>query len=119
MRRLKRIGYNLIAVATLALLSGCFFSTSSTAVSGRVTEYGNKPVVGAEIRFGGTGAEATTKTDADGRFSVTASHRPTQMLRLQVIKEGFVMKEKVEFPGFAAPDKPIEIELMKVIGRSK
>ena len=119
MNRLKRIHLNLIVAVAVALLSGCFFSSSSTSVTGRVTEYGKKPVAGAEIKFGGTGAEATTKTDADGRFSITASHRPTQMLRLQVIKDGFVMKEKVEFPGFAAPDKPIEIELMEVIGRSK
>ena len=97
------------------LLSSCIFPTSSTTVSGRVTEYGEKPVANAEIIFGGTGFEATTKTDASGKFTVTAKHRPTQMLRLEVKKQGFVIREKVEFPGFAAPDKPIEIELMQTI----
>ena len=104
----------IIAVATL-FLSACFLPTSSTTVSGRVTEYGRTPVVGAEISFGGTGFETTTTTDANGKFTVTARHRPTQMLRLVVKKKGFAMDEKVEFPGFAAPDKPIEIELMETV----
>ena len=99
------------------LLSSCL-PTSSTTVSGRITEYGAKPVANAEILFGGTGFEMTTKNGADGKFTVTAKHRPTQMLRLQVKKKGFVMSEKVEFPGFAAPDEPIEIELMQTIGRT-
>lgn len=109
----------LVFVIGCLLLSSCIFQTSSTTVSGRVTEYGEKPVVNAEIIFGGTGFETTTKTDASGKFTVTAKHRPTQMLRLQVKKEGFVMSEKVEFPGFAAPDKPIEIELMQTISSTR
>ncbi|MEP6924404.1 MAG: hypothetical protein ABI954_08050 [Pyrinomonadaceae bacterium] len=59
------------------------------------------------------------KNDANGKFTVTARHRPTQMLRLEVKKEGFGMREKVEFPGFAAPDKPVEIELMQTIPRTR
>ena len=105
----------LIFAISCLLFSSCIFPTSSTTVSGRVTEYGEKPVANAEISFGGTGFETTTKTDADGKFTVTAKHRPTQMLRLEVKKNGFVMREKVEFPGFAAPDKPIEVELMQTI----
>lgn len=108
-----------IFVLSCLLFSSCIFQTSSTTVSGRVTEYGEKPVANAEISFGGTGFESTAKTDADGKFTVTAKHRPTQMLRLEVKKQGFVMREKVEFPGFAAPDKPIEVELMQTIPLSR
>lgn len=96
-------------------LSACLLPTSSTTVSGRVTEYGEKPAAGAEISFGGAAFETTTTTDEDGKFTVTANHRFTQMLRLEVKKKGFAMKEKVEFPGFAAPDEPVEIELMKTV----
>jgi uncharacterized lipoprotein YajG len=117
---MRKIQFQLLIIAVASLfLSGCFLPTSTTTVSGRVTEYGDKPVAGAEISFGGTGSEATTTTDADGKFTVTARHRPTQMLRLEVKKEGFAMSEKVEFPGFAAPDEPIEIELMKTIPRRR
>jgi hypothetical protein len=105
----------IIAVANLFLTTACFLPTSSTTVSGRVTEYGKTPVAGAEISFGGAGLEATTKTGADGKFTVTARHRPTQMLRLEVKKKGFAMDEKVEFPGFAAPTEPIEIKLMQTV----
>lgn len=113
------LGQILIFAVGCLLLSSCIFQTSSTTVKGRVTEYGKKPVADAEIRFGGTGSEVVTKTQTDGTFTVTAKHRPTQMLRLEVRKQGFVMREKVEFPGFAAPDEVIEIELMQTIGRTR
>ena len=100
---------------SLVLTTSCLLPTSSTTVSGRVTEYGKKPVAGAEISFGGAGLKAATTTGADGKFTVTARHRPAQMLRLQVKKKGFAMDEKVEFPGFAAPDEPIEIKLMQTV----
>ncbi len=106
----------MLIIAVIGLfLSGCFLPTSSTTVSGRVTEYGEKPVAGAEVSFGGTGFEETTTTDADGKFTVTAKHRFTQMLRLEVKKKGFAMREKVEFPGFAAPDEPVEVEMLKTV----
>jgi hypothetical protein len=104
----------IVAVGCL-FLSSCIFQTSSTTVKGKVTEYGKKPVVDAEISFGGAGSEIVTRTQTDGTFTVTARHRPTQMLRLEVKKKGFVMREKVEFPGFAAPEEPIEIELMQTV----
>ncbi len=112
--RKRQFQFLIIAVTGL-FLSACFLPTSSTTVSGRVTEYGKTPVAAAEVSFGGTGFETTTTTDADGKFTVTAKHRPMQMLRLNVKKKGFAMSEKVEFPGFAAPDEPIEIELMKTV----
>lgn len=115
-KNMKKIQFQIFIMAVTGLFfSACFLPTSSTTVSGRVTEYGDKPIAGAEISFGGTGMKTTTTTDSDGKFTVTARHRPTQILRLEVNKDGFAMGEKVEFPGFAAPDKPIEIELMKTI----
>lgn len=117
---MKKIQFQILIIVVVNLfLSACFLPTSSTTVSGRVTQYGEKPIANAEITFGGTGVESTTTTDADGKFTVTARHRPTQMLYLNVKKEGFGMSEKVEFPGFAAPDKPIEVEMMKTIPRTK
>lgn len=116
--RKTQLQFLVIAVISL-FLSACFLPTSSTTVSGRVTEYGKKPVAGAEISFGGTGWMTTTTTGADGKFTVTALHRPTQMLRLEVRKTGFAMNEKVEFPGFSAPDKPIEIELLETIPETR
>ncbi len=113
---MRKIQLQILIVATASLfLSACFLPTSSTTVSGRVTEYGEKPVAVAEISFGGAGSETTMTTDANGKFTVTAKHRPTQMLRLVVKKKGFAMNEKIEFPGFAAPDNPIEIELMQTV----
>jgi hypothetical protein len=108
-----------VSVIGCLFLTSCLLPTSSTTVRGRVTEYGDKPVADAEISFGGTGFEATTKTDADGRFTVTARHRPTQILRLSVNAEGFVMREKVEFLGLAAPAEPVAIELMRTIPRKR
>ena len=121
MRRLsekvmRKIQFQILIIAIMSLfLSACFLPTSTTTVSGRVTEYGRTPVVGAEVSFGGAGLETMATTDEDGKFTVTARHRPTQMLRLVVKKKGFAMDEKVEFPGFAAPDEPIEIELMQTV----
>ncbi len=113
---MRKIQFQILAVAILSLfLSSCFLPTSSTTISGRVTESGGKPAAGAEISFGGAGLETTATTDADGKFNVTARHRPMQMLRLQVKKKGFAMDEKVEFPSFAAPDEPIEIKLLKTV----
>jgi hypothetical protein len=117
---MRKIQFQIIAIAATALfLSACFLPTSSTTISGRVTEYGRIPVAGAEISFGGTGMETTTTTDTDGKFTVTAKHRLTQMLYLEVKKDGFAMSEEVEFPGFAAPDKPVEVELMQTIQPSR
>ena len=76
----------LILAAGCLFLSSCIFQTSSTSVKGKVTEYGEKPVADADVSFGGAGSETVAKTGADGTFTVTARHRPTQMLRLEVKK---------------------------------
>ncbi|MGI8545312.1 MAG: carboxypeptidase-like regulatory domain-containing protein [Aridibacter sp.] len=113
---MRKIQFQILAVAILSLfLSSCFLPTSITTVSGRVTKGDTEPIASAEVSFGGVGFEETTTTDADGKFTVTAKHKPMQMLRLEVKKKAFAMREKVEFPGFAAPDEPIEIELLKTV----
>lgn len=99
-------------LGAVLLTSSCFFRTSSTTVRGYVNHDG-KPVAGADVRFGGSGAEATTVTGLDGKFTVTVKNRPTQMLEVKVMKPGFV-HDKVEFTGFDAPDKEIKIELKRL-----
>lgn len=94
--------------------SGCM--SFSTTVRGRVMN-GSTPVEGATVEFGPTLAVQTATTGADGRFELTARHGPIQMLRLNAKKQNMVQREKIEFPGFAAPDSDIEIEMIGVIGR--
>jgi hypothetical protein len=83
-------------------VSSCIFSTSRTTVKGFVREQDGKPVADAEINFGGALTESKTRSGADGSFTVSASHRPTQMLTLTVSKSGFAETSE-KFPGFAAP----------------
>lgn len=59
--------------------------------------------------------ETMVKTQADGTFTITVRHRPMQMPRLEVRKKGFAMREKAEFPGFAAPDEIVEVELIPTV----
>lgn len=99
------------------LNTACFFSTSSTTVKGFVVDTVGKPIADANISFGGTLSEAETKSDSKGFFTITAKHRPTQMLRLNVTKQGYGMRDKVEFPGFAAPTDNIKVEMIHIIGR--
>lgn len=107
-----------LAIACLIIFgSSCFFSTSSTTVKGYVRDGGGKPLADVAISFGGTMFEAETKSDAKGFFTVTAKHRPTQILRLTAKKDGWGMREKVEFPGFAAPTDDIKVEMIQIIGR--
>jgi hypothetical protein len=95
-------------------VSSCIFSTSSTTVKGFVREQDCKPLADAGIKFGGALTESKTRSGADGSFTVTANHRPTQMLHLTVSKQGF--EESAEkFPGFAAPKGDKIIVLKPVI----
>ncbi len=105
------------AIALIAVsltLSACLFPTSSTTVKGVVMLDG-KPVNGAEVRFGGKLAEVTTTTGPDGKFTLTARHRPTQMLEVTAKKPGYGQREEIKFPGFAAPDGEIEVQLITLI----
>ena len=111
---MRNLAPSLAALAVLAaVVSGCL-PTSRTTVRGRVV-YNDKPVTGATVTFGPTMGEVSAVTGADGKFELTASHRPTAMLRLAAAKEGMVQREKAEFPGFAAPDPEIEVEMIGVI----
>ena len=96
------------------LLSSCFLPTSSTTIKGKVFDAEKRPVADAEVRFGGTGFETVIKTQADGTFTATARHRPTQMLNLSVSKTN-VGAYSDKFPGFAAPEENIQINLMPTL----
>lgn len=104
----------LVFVAGCLFLSSCFLPTSSTTIKGKVFDQENRPVADAEVRFGGTGFETVIKTQADGTFTVTARHRPTQMLNLNVSKTG-VGNYSDKFPGFAASGETIQINLMPTL----
>ncbi len=109
-----------LAVGSVFLLA-CVFSTSSTTVRGRVRDGDGRPIAGAEVRLGGTGNEARTTTQADSSYTVTAQHRPTQMLTLTVSKPGFATHTQ-QFPGFAAPEGNHDVELespMQIIPRTR
>ncbi len=104
----------LIIAAASLFLSACF-QTSSTTVRGYVRDSGGKPVADVEISFGGTGSESKTRTDAKGFYTITAKHRPMQMLYLNAEKKD-VGKYSDKFPGFAAPSGDKNIELMATLG---
>lgn len=110
---------HIIRTAVILILTvtftGCLLPTSSTTVKGRVLDGYGKTVANADVKFGGTGFQTTVQTAADGTFTVTARHRPTQMLYLEVSKKG-VGTYSDKFPGFGAPSKPIDVELMATIG---
>ena len=110
------------AVAPLLVLVvtslACFFSTSSTTIRGKV-HYDDKPVEGVEVSFGATGSESKVTTGPDGKFTVTAKHRPTAMLRVNITKPGYGQREKIEFPGFAAPSEDVDIELIKIFAPTR
>ena len=116
-KKLKRqILPQVLGIAFVCLfLSSCFLQTSSTTVKGYVRDSGGKPIADVEISFGGTGSESKTRTDAKGFYTVTAKHRPTQMLYLTAEKEG-IGSYSDKFPGFAAPDGDKNIELMATLG---
>ena len=105
----------LIIAAASLFLSACFLQTSSTTVRGYVRDSGGKSVADVEISFGGTGSEFKTRTDAKGFYTVTAKHRPMQMLYLNAEKKD-VGKYSDKFPGFAAPSGDKNIELMATLG---
>lgn len=113
------INLSLPLICLVLLNTACFFSTSSTTVKGYVVDTVGTPIADAKVVFGGTLSETETKTDAIGFFTITVKHRPTQMLRLNVTKQGYGMREKVEFPGFAAPSDNIKVEMIHIIGSTR
>ena len=113
----RKIAAATLFVASLSL-SGCIFPTSRTTVKGVVMLSG-RPVSGAEVTFGGKLTEVRTITGPDGKFTLTARHRPTQMLELKASKTGYGQYEEIKFPGFAAPDGEIKVELIHIIPRTR
>jgi hypothetical protein len=114
----RKLGLSLSLLTLLLASSACLPSSSTTTVKGYVFNY-DSPVSGATVTFGGTGSKATATTNADGKFTITATHRPTEVLRLEVVADGYGQKEKVEFPGFAAPTGELKIEMLKTIAPSR
>ncbi len=105
----------LVAIGLILVVgAGCMFSTSSTTIIGVVDNYG-KPVEGAEVSFGPTLGEVKTATGKDGKFTLTANHGPITMLYLKVNKKGYAQREKIEFPGFAAPEEEIKVEMLETV----
>lgn len=111
--------FTLILNGLIFMNAACFLPISSTTVKGYVVDGGGKPLADAKISFGGTLSEVETTSDAKGFFTITAKHRPTQMLRLNVTKDGYGMREKVEFPGFTAPTDNIKVEMLQTIPRTR
>lgn len=112
---IKKIVPLTVLVAFVFQITGCFFPTSSTVVKGKVVDYKKQAVPGAKVTFGGAGSEVETVTGSDGTFTITARHRPAQMLNLKIAKYG-VGRFQDKFPGFAAPDDGTSFELMPILG---
>ncbi|MBX3244359.1 MAG: hypothetical protein KF685_07865 [Acidobacteria bacterium] len=107
-----------LALGILVIVgSGCFFNSCQTTAKGVVMNYG-KPLENAEVSFGPTLGEVKAFTDKDGKFELTAWHRPTAMLYVTVKKKGYAQREKIEFPGFASPGEEIRVEMLETIGYS-
>ena len=100
----------LVLLAVTLMLPTC--RSSSTTVRGKV-QYDGKPVAGAEVRFGPNMNEATTTTNYDGLFIITATHRPSDVLELKVLKPGYT-HDKIEFPASRTSDREFDIELKRI-----
>jgi hypothetical protein len=108
---MNRLILILLLLAACWLLSSCFGSRSTT-VRGKV-HFDNKPVAGAEVRFGANMNESTTTTNHDGQFIITATHRPAEVLELKVLKPGYA-HDKIEFPAFGSAQREYDIELKRI-----
>ncbi|RZJ68538.1 MAG: hypothetical protein EOO50_01730 [Flavobacterium sp.] len=67
----------------------CGFTYAQTTVTGTVTEAGNQPVAGANVRV--VGDNTGTSTDADGKFTLTTNQKPP--FTLEVSNVGYTTKE--------------------------
>jgi len=105
----RRISVFLLLAASLFAIS-C--GSSNTTVRGTV-RFENKPVSGAEVRFGPNMNEATTTTNYDGQFIVTATHTRGDVLELKVLKPGYT-HDKIEFPASGTAQREFDIELKRV-----
>ena len=100
----------LLVLAVSLLFSSC--RSTSTSVKGKVL-FENKPVVGAEVRFGPNMKESTTTTNYDGLFTITAAHTRGEVLELKVLKPGYA-HDKIEFPASGSAPREFDIELKRI-----
>ena len=107
---MRRVLLVLLMVAASILFASC--RSNNTTVRGKV-RFDNKPVVGAEVRFGPNMKEATTTTNHDGQFIVTATHRRAEVLELKVLKPGYT-HDKIEFPAYGSSEREFDIELKRI-----
>ena len=105
-----KLNLTLLLLAASLLFSSC--RSTSTTVRGKV-HFDNKPVVGAEVRFGPNMKESTTTTNYDGLFTITATHTPGEVLELKVLKPGYA-HDKIEFPAYGSAQREYDIELKRV-----
>lgn len=115
MRNHRARRFCLLAVGCLLLLScRCSGSSTKTTVKGYVHDGEGHPIVGADVRLGGPGNETKTVSQADGSYTITARHRPLQVITLTISKPGYAT-HKQEFPGFAAPKGNNNVELIETV----
>jgi predicted small secreted protein len=100
----------IVLIAASLLLSTC--RSNTTTVRGKVVS-DNKPVVGAEVRFGPNMNEATTTTNHDGLFTITATHGRSDVLELKVLKPGYT-HDKIEFPASGTAQREFDVVLKRV-----
>jgi len=110
--RMKNRGSALLLLLAVSLLFSSCFRSGSTTVRGKVT-FESKPVVGAEVRFGPNSQETSTTTNHDGLFTITATHRPADVLELKVLKPGY-SHDKIEFPASGSTQREFDIELKRI-----
>ena len=113
-KQLARRFYLLVVGCLLLISCRCSALSSTTTVKGYVRSGEGRPIAGAEVRLGGPGNEAKTTSQADGFYTVTVSHRATQVIKLTVSKPGYATHRQ-EFPGFAAPKGDNNVELMETV----
>ncbi|MGH9946952.1 MAG: hypothetical protein ACRD6X_07135 [Pyrinomonadaceae bacterium] len=102
----------LVILIAASVFSACFLGTGKTNVRGTV-KFEGKPVVGAEVRFSGPMGQDVTRTDFDGRYSLTVGHKQNQTLELKVLWPGYTHDE-IKFPAYKSTERIVDIELKKV-----
>ena len=105
-------GSAIFALLAFSLLFSSCFRSGSTTVRGKVT-FDSKPVPGAEVRFGPNSKESSTTTNHDGLFTITATHSPSDVLELKVLKPGYA-HDKIEFPASGSAQREFDIELKRI-----
>src|SRR5215203_2366924 len=101
------------AILLALVLMGC---DGFTHIRGRVTDVNGKPVDGALVQMKtiSGGMDDRSKTGADGSFSVSLTHAPSNVdIKLTVSKDGYKTFEKV-FKSADAEQFPATVTLESV-----